>query len=342
MVVLFSCAFSGIAQVDITWNPNKESVFKLAKEQDQFILLLSGRSSCGITQRISDLFTTNYYQTMNGSNKMEGPLKSIIDSNYSTWFSNYSNADSRAEISVYTAEILKEAETLPLVFIINPDVPNKVVKSFWGIQTVEQLKGFLTINLFAGNRLRWYDDEKTVLRLAQEQEKSIFKLEGRDTSPNSHSVMKLLNEDPLKKLLDDNFILWYCEFDPNAHIYTLAGHNPIITAPFISILHHEAPDKILEAVWGNQDLATLETILKSYPVSNEIVASENRVTISGNVLQISNRINNEQVHIFTIAGQCIANVPKNSYSIKIDASRFPKGALIVYGSSGWSEKIIKH
>ena len=340
MLVMSSFAFSVIAQVDLAWNRNKEAVFKLAKEQDRFILLLSGRSSCSTTQKISDLFTSNYYRTMIGSNLMEGPLKSIIDSNYSTWFCDNNNIDKRAEILDYLEEILKEAKSLPLVFIINPDEPHIIVKSFWGDQTIEQLKVFLTIDLFTGNKLKWFRDEKTVLRLAQEQSKSIFKFEGRNTSPNSHKVMKLLNEEPLKKLLDDNFILWYNDFNVGAHITALLGDG-LVTAPYISIFHHEAPDIILEAVWGDQDVAMLETILQSYPVSNEIVASANRVTIIGNIVQISNQTNNEQVYIYTLTGQYIASVPKKSYSIQMDASHFPKGALIVYGSSGWSEKIMK-
>ena len=323
------------------WNLKQPEAYRVAKEQDKYILLFVGRSTCGITQKTSDIFSINYFQTLDGPRTVEGPLKSIVDNNYSKWYSDCDNYNNFVETLVYTEEILKVARALPLLFIVNPDVPYINVKSLWGGHTVEQLRDFLTIDLLADSKLKWHKDEKMVFKLAREQRKNIFKMEGRGTSPNSQKVMKRLNEDPLKTLLDDNFILWYSEFKPGDHVTTFSGEG-VVAAPYISILYHEEPDNIIEAVWGNQDVEVLEAVLLSYPVSNEIVDSNNIATIWGNVLQISNQINNEQIQIFTITGQQVANIRKNSCSVKIDASHFPKGALIVNSSSGWSKKIMNN
>lgn len=339
-IMFLSSSFFCSSQV-IFWNHKQAEAFRIAQEQDKFILLFVGRPNCAICQRTSDMLSTNYFYTLEGPNTMAGPLKSVVDKNYSPWYSYRDNYDNQVEVSVYTEEILKVAKTLPLVFIINPDDPGKVVKSFWGAQTVEQLEAFLTINLLSGSNLNWNKDAETVFNLAKEQKKYIFKLEGKGTSHFSHQVMKLLHADPLKKLLDNNFILWYSEFDPDMHNATSTGdENKPISAPYISIIYQEEPDNMLDAIWGYQDAETLEAILKSFPVSNGITASDNHVSVSGNVLHLSNQIQYEQIQVFTLTGQRIANIQKNECAIKIDASYFPKGALVVYSSSGWSKKIV--
>ena len=55
------------------WNQDKDEVFKSAKEQDKFILLFVGRTTCGACQDMSELFCNP-----------ENPFKQILNDNYVT------------------------------------------------------------------------------------------------------------------------------------------------------------------------------------------------------------------------------------------------------------------
>ena len=328
-MLLISSAFVCSAANMTDWEKDQAKVFSLAKEQDKFILLFVGRPSCPISQNTYANFT--------------GPLKKMLDDNYVIWYSYHDDEDSQAEVSVYTEEVLNVARYLPLLVIINPEEPGKVVKSLWGMKTVEQLQDFLTVNLFSGISLKWRTDRDEVFKLAKSQHRFIFKFEGKSTSGDCHKVMKQLNTNPLKKQLEDNYILWYSEFDPGEHavIKPFSGndHAPV-KAPYISIIYFEEPDNLIDCVWGYQDVEALQVILKSFTVSNGIIASKPKVTVRGNTLHISNQIHNEHIQVFTLTGQRIASIRKNTDIITVDTSNFPKGVLIVSGSSGWTDKIM--
>ena len=332
-IVLITCAFVCSAASMSDWENDREKVFKLAKEQDKFIVLFVGRPTCPISQGTYTNFTDP-----------AGPLKKMLDDNYIVWYSHHDDTDSQAEVSVYTEEILIVARYLPLLVIINPDEPGKVVKSLWGMKTVDQLQSFLTVDLFSGIGLKWRTNKDEVFKLAKDLSKFIFKFEGKSTSADCHKVMKQLNTNPLKKLLEDNYILWYCDFNPDdyAGVKLLAGddENTPVKAPSISIIYFKEPDNLIDRVWGYRDVGTLQEMLKSHTVSNGIIAPKPKVTVRGNVLHISNLIHNEQIEVFTLTGQRIASIRKNTDTFTIDASYFPKGTLVVSGSSGWSAKII--
>ena len=326
---MFSGSFFSAAQVTFTWNQDKDEVFKMAKEEDKFILLFVGRPTCPICQRTYGYFTDS-----------EGPLMPVIDENFITWYSYRDDPKRQEEVQVYTAEILQEATLLPLLSIINPDVPGKNVVTQWGSRTVEVLQEFLTVDLLTGSKLTWYRDKDKVLELAGKENKSVLKIVGRGTSPNCQKVMQQLNEEPFKKMLEENFILWYSADIPEDY-REKDGEEVTQTLPYISIIRPESPDNLLTELWGVQDDESLEEILKNYTVSNETVLSNNhKVSVYGNVLLISNQTDNEQILVFSLTGKRIASVYKNGFAVRIDTSNFPKGVLIVQSSTGWSTKVL--
>ena len=347
-VLLFSGALFSSAQVVCRdWNVYKSEIFKMAKEQDKFIIMLAGHSGCGHCQTYSDILGFNDNGRIESIEKgKDGPLKYLVDENYITWYS-YSPGGGRYEdnVRVYVDEILaSKPPFLPLIGIINPDEPEKNFaftsgesSDFEYPKTIEKMEKFLAIDLLSSSDLEWYKDKDEVFDLAKEQNKYIFKLVGKGTSPNSHAFMKQLNEDLLKQLLEENYILWYS--DDFQEINTLSG-DEVKPLPYISIIYPEAPDELLEEEWGTQEDKALENMLKSYLVSNETILAENKVSISGNALQISNQTNKEQIYIFTVTGQQVASVPKNDYHVTINTSNFPQGILIIHSSTGWSAKVI--
>jgi len=333
-VLMFSSSFFCLASYPNDWLRDKDQVFKMAIEQDKFILLFIGKTSCPIC-----LNTNAYF------NNSAWPLKKILEENYIIWYSStdagYRQPDVLEYSAAYEEESRRRTMNTPWIFVINPNEPGKNVKSAYGnlfnynllgggkddVRNVGVLQDFLTVDLLSGSSLKWYDDRDEAFRLAKQQNKFIFKLEGNGMSPNSQQVMKLLNDNTLKKMLQDNYILWYDN-----------QGKPAI-APDIAIIYPETAD-VVQHIYGEQDVTALKELLESYTVFNESTASNPIVTVRGNVLQISNRIMNEQVQVFTLGGQRIASVRKSDYSAKIDLSPFPKGALVVRSSSGWHSKIV--
>jgi len=345
-LLLLFCTFISSAQF-FRWNQEKDEVFKLAKEQDRFILLFVGRTNCPICQRTSDIMTINYHGTQTGLRSLEGPLKSLIDNNYVPWYSNRDDTVSQKTVQEYTAEydeLVRQGKvtSLPFLYVINPDEPEKIVACNWGSRSVEILQSLLTVNLLSDSKLKWYDDEVRALKLAKDQNKYVFKLVGKGASPNCQQLMKQLNVNPLKKLMEENFILLYINAsETNIDIKSLSNDLSVKdkSFPYFTIVYPPYPDNFLFENFGYQDDVKMEEILKPYSVSNDRILYDQQVKVSGNTLQITNQIDNERIYLFTATGQQVTSIHKIGHTIQIDASYFPKGVLIVYSSTGWSSRI---
>ena len=327
------------------WNKDKEETFKEAKEQDKFVLLFVGRPTCTACQDMSEMLCNP-----------DNPFNQILDDKYVTLYRWFDDEDSRNEVYEYIEEIYEERlaglnRQLPWLFIINPDKEGESVTSYYRPTPEyrpdeETMRKFLAIDLLDGQDINWYVYRDVIFNLAQEQNKNIFRFLGSGTSPNSQKMMQQLMEDPLKQILKENYILWYEDSDCGCDIFAAAADEPTdeevnYSYPYISIIDYKYPHILLEELWGVQEEETLEEILKKYSVSNDKILPDNIiVNVLGNVLHISNNSNNEQIRIFTLSGQQIASVRKNDLTVKIDASAFPKGILVVTSSSGWSKKIL--
>jgi len=330
------------------WNKDKEEVFKLAKEQDRFILLFVGRPTCPFCKNMSTWLCDP-----------DSPYKVYVEENFSTWYSLLDDEDNYEEdvydyIKVFYEERQedKDSRRIPWLFLINPDQEGETIASISRPGDIEEaLKAFLPIDLLSASDLSWYDDEAQVFELAKAQKKFILKLEGKGTSPNCQKVMQQLNEEPLKPLLEENYILWYDDY--NADFLNYCGcysklyagsdtedeaENGIL--PYISVINPNDPDTFLEELWGLQDNETLEEILQAYMVSNEQILPYNKVFVAGNELLISNPATNEQITVYSLTGQSLTSFIKNDVTLRIDTSHFPKGVLIVRGSTGWSAKVL--
>ena len=130
--------------------------------------------------------------------------------------------------------------------------------------------------------------------------------------------------------MEDNYILWYISDDSEQNGKTL---------PCISIIDANNPDNNFSK-WGYQDVESLENMLNTHTVSNDVIVSDKNIIIQGHVLLITNEFTDEKIQIYTLTGQLVTSVFKNDNMVQIDASRFPKGVLLVYSSTGWSTKII--
>ena len=352
VLFLFPCSIFSQTQgyktwVMENWNKDKEDAFKAAKEQDKFILLFVGRPTCTACQDMSELLCDP-----------ENPFQQILDDNYITLYSWYDDEDCRAEVYEYIEEFYIEREVehkvrqLPWLFIINPDREGESIASSYRPYPEyrpdeETMRKFLAIDLLESNDLDWYADEGKVFNLAMTQNKYIFKFRGNGTSPNSQTMIKQLTDEPLKQILNDNYILWYvddddcgCDIILKAEVTTM-DEDDTKPLPYISIINPKAPDIMLEEIWGVQDVETLAVILKKYTVSNEKIFKDNSIFVSGNFLHIANQMYNEQISIYSISGHRIMTVRKNDYTAAIDLFNLPKGVFFVHSSAGWSAKFVR-
>ena len=360
LVVTFSVlwlvagVFMGSAQDHVVcrgWSTDKDDIFKRALEEDKFIIYLAGHSDCPHGCLISDILGFHDNGNFTSLEKGKpGPLKQYVDDNFITWFS-YKGNRYNDNIMIYVNEILAtKPTTLPLVGIINPNDTTKNFAFTWGSyrpdvpKTVEKMEHFVTIDLLEGSELKWYKDKQEVFKIAKAQNKYVFRLIGKGASPNSHLLIQQLNKNPLKELLSNNYILWYINAsETDVDLRTLSGEGETTKSfPVVSIIYHEEPDVAYYEGWGLQKEEALEEVLKSYPVSNEIILPDNKVAVIGNSLQIANQTNNEQIYVYTLTGQRLASFLKKDFTATINTSTFSKGMLIVYSSAGWSTKVLVH
>jgi len=321
------------------WSKDKEKAFKEAKEQEKFVLLFVGRPACGACKDMSELLCNP-----------DNPYKEILEENFVTLYKWYDDENDRADVFEYIEglynerEVLKQNRQIPWLFIINPDKPEEsVVSSYRPYQDYrpdeETMKNFL-LDFLTVDHLSWYvNNEATVLKEAKAQKKFIFKYEGNGTSANGQKMMKQLHDEPLRKILEENYILWffYNEDDCGCDIET----SPNDDLPYIAIIDPESPKVLLEELWGYQEVKTLEDILSKYTVSNETFLPDNcLISVWGNVLLISNQTNNEQINVFSLNGQSLASVRKNDFTIRINVSNFTKGVVIIHSSAGWTKKVL--
>ena len=326
----------------------KEEIFRLAKEQDKYIFLLYGSSSCG-----------NCYSVVTSLSK--DPLLKIVENEYIMWFTLNGNMENLKEIQVYMDELLANVNqsylVLPLFFIIDPNDPTKAVTYNYGVKSASYLSNYMTFELPLKQGLRWYEDTNVIFDFAKTQKKLIFKFVGTGTSNNTKEVLKLLESQPLSQILSDNYILWYKRYkDPavttSSDFFTQdepdtedteTPEEIIKTAPYIYIIDPEKPNENIVSLWGLQDVETLKDWLEDPFVSNEnIDLSDNKVSLNNNILYISNNIDNETISIYSITGQQIDVIQKKEQSISVSASFFPNGFLIIHSSKGWSAKVVKN
>lgn len=227
------------------------------------------------------------------------------------------------------------------------------------MKTITGLKVLLIISLlicsgkkagasddFKLNIEKWNKNKASVFKTAEEQNKYIFLLVGRETCGNCQKVVEHLSEEPLKSHNDQNYVLWYSMRDDPASksevkIYTEEYDKVADMLPFIYIIDPANPNEIVVSEWGYQDVTDLKKLLDVNPMSNTSLDDLNtEAYLLHSKLVISNHISEEQINVFTIAGQFVASYNKRDLSVEIDASEFPSGTLVINSNKGWNMKVM--
>jgi len=210
--------------------------------------------------------------------------------------------------------------------------------------------------------LVWLEDKEEVFNIAKEEGKLILLMVGRHDCPSCISTTRLLNEEPLRPLIDDNYILWFSNRRDNESraevlVYT-SDIEPLIAIeaetkdytillPLLYTIDPNEPDKYITTEYNGYDSekspGLLKTMLEDGMVSNDYThSSKQKVFISNNSLYIYNDITDEDIHIYSIDGKHITTIHKREHRLTIDVSGFPKGILVVYSSKKWGHKILNN
>lgn len=206
----------------------------------------------------------------------------------------------------------------------------------------------LCVNTYikAADDPKWYEDREEALAIAKEQNKYVFLLYGRNSCSNCNAAKKFINRSPIKDIVQDNFILWFCNIDIAEKKSQAQGYRAYfdggVTLPLLCVIDPLDPMPALSYSTDYQSDEEIQAILKSnMPTANEKIALlSNNISISDNMLTISNDNFDETISIYTISGQLIDSFNKKENIINRSTYSYPKGLLLINSSSGWNIKIM--
>lgn len=206
---------------------------------------------------------------------------------------------------------------------------------------------FLCLNNYtkASDDVKWYEDRDEALTLAKEQNRYVLLLYGRTTCGNCIAAKKFINEAPINTIVQENFILWFCDADiPAKKAQGLVYRNYYdggITFPLLCVINPQEPVPALSYSVNYKNAKEIEAILNNnMPTTNQVINSgSNIVYLSDKMLTISNDYFDETVYVYTITGQLIDSFDKKDFNIIRNANAYPKGLLLISSSKGWSIKV---
>ena len=211
--------------------------------------------------------------------------------------------------------------------------------------------------------MKWFLKKTVALDSARLQGKQVFLLWGRFDCPDCQWVKERLSESPFKSIVEENYILWfsssreyaldseeigdYLSFlkdEARVYIPTICIIDPsdatvaqgYIAGPDFSLKDDRYQYKT--AQYYNELLAVLED-----HVSNDFIVGKGangRAYVIENNLVIKSEAEGEIISIFSMNGSLVDSFRKAGYDISRNLSEYPKGVLIVTGSSGWKQKIL--
>lgn len=206
--------------------------------------------------------------------------------------------------------------------------------------------GISAQNVSIYDGMTWYLRKTDALNSARSQGKQVFFLWGKTTCGYSNAVRRLLAKEPLKSVVDENYILWFADtetydrFSPDVVDY-LSGLPSYITFPAICIIDTfdiKVPHGLR---MGPQSEEELQEMLNLY-VANDYIESANdsyNAYVYQNSLVITSSAD-EEINVFTISGSLIDRFHKTGHLFTRDVNMYPSGILFVTGSSGWMKKVI--
>ena len=195
--------------------------------------------------------------------------------------------------------------------------------------------------------MTWYLKKSVALDSARSQDKQVFLVWGRRTCAYTTGVRDRLTKSPLKPIVSDNYILWFSDCDIYLRNSTevkdyLSVLPASVTLPATCIIDMYDVTVAHGLRTGPQRADDLQEMLNQY-VSNDYITEKTDILkayVAGNNLIVKNKSVYEDIRVFTVTGSLTDMFHKKEDVITRDLSMYPKGVLIVSGSSGWTQKIV--
>ena len=119
----------------------------------------------------------------------------------------------------------------------------------------------------ASAELVWQTSKETAVSMAKDQGKYILLFGGRETCPNCRYMINTVFEStspPIKDLIEQSYIPWYCDVDNSAEWYDYASGLGSFTLPLICIIDPNDSDTYLDRTTDIQDTQVFYSRLLKY------------------------------------------------------------------------------
>ena len=134
---------------------------------------------------------------------------------------------------------------------------------------------FFSAAITYGAPLNWRTSKAQALSVAKREGKIILLIAGRDICGKTNHMRNICETDiPVRALIDQHFVPWYCDSDSSKEWYTYAqGFSGSFDLPLICCINPSNNSKFLDRSTGKQTatdfLYRLQSIIKGLPKSQK-------------------------------------------------------------------------
>lgn len=196
--------------------------------------------------------------------------------------------------------------------------------------------------------MTWCLKKSVALDSARSQGKQVFMVWGTTSCSFTANVRKRLGKGELKAIVDEHYVLWFANAtqynrrseEMSDYLSTLPGS---VTFPAVCVIDLYNTKVGYGLATGSQSERSLLIMLNRYVDNDHIVEEEDTVVnvfVSENHLVVKYANAKELVRVFSVTGLLVDEFKKTDDDMTRNVSEYPKGVLIVTGSSGWVKKVI--
>jgi hypothetical protein len=196
--------------------------------------------------------------------------------------------------------------------------------------------------------LTYYLNKAEAFEAATAQNKQVFMFWGTTGCSRCNAVKANLAHETLRTILDENYILWFCDAkqylrnSPEVIDYLPQTEEPL-GYPALCVIDTFDITKAYGFINGVFfSVHQLSDLLSRY-VANDYVGNYKSSTgayVSQQKLVVKSNVAREEITVYAVTGAQIDKFVKRDPTSTRDAASYPPGILIISGSSGWAKKII--
>jgi hypothetical protein len=195
--------------------------------------------------------------------------------------------------------------------------------------------------------LTYYLNKAEAFEAATAQNKQVFMFWGTTGCSRCNAVKANLAHETLRTILDENYILWFCDAKQyrrnTPEVIDYLPQTGTLDYPVLCVI--DTFDITKAYGYMNGDFFTVHQLsdLLSRYVANDYVRDYKSSTgayVSQQKLVVKSNVAKEEITVYAVTGAQIDKFVKREPTSTRDAASYPPGILIISGSSGWAKKVI--